>query len=187
MGLIGIIVLALVIVAALFVAGLYNGLVRKRMLVREASSGIDVQLKRRYDLIPKIVDTVTGYTQYEKSLFERVTELRSQLVSGSQSPVEKAKAESELSGALKSVFALAEAYPALKASEGFLQLQNTLAEIEDQIQMARRYYNGSVRDYNVMTQQVPSNIIASLFKFAPEKFFELEYATERKAPDIKFS
>lgn len=178
----------LVVLGGLAVAvGLvYNGLVHKRMLVKEAASGIDVQLKRRYDLIPKIVDTVRGYTQYEKSLFERVTALRSQLVSGSQSVADKAKAESELSGALKSVFALAEAYPALKASEGFTQLQNTLGEIEDQIQLSRRYYNGAVRDYNVMVAQVPSNIIASAFKFGPEKFFEIEYATERTAPDIKF-
>jgi LemA protein len=177
--------IAVVVVIGFAVAGMYNGLVRGRLLVKEASSGIDVQLKRRYDLVPKIVDTVKGYAQHEKGLLEKVTQMRSQLVNGAP-PADRGRAESELSGALKSIFALAEAYPDLKANQNFIQLQTTLAQIEDQIQMSRRYFNGAVRDYNMQCQQFPSVFVANAFGFRPEKFFELEYATERQSPDIKF-
>jgi len=181
----GVIILILLVAAVVFAVSSYNNLIRGRLLVKEAFSGIDVQLKRRYDLIPKIVDTVKGYAQHEKTLFEKVANMRAQMVSGA-SLAERAKVETELSGALKSIFALAEAYPELKANQNFIQLQSTLSEIEDQIQMSRRYYNGTVRDYNLQCQQVPSNFIANSFGFALEQFFELEYATQRQAPDVKF-
>ncbi|MDD5347852.1 MAG: LemA family protein [Candidatus Omnitrophica bacterium] len=183
MGLIFLIVI--IVIAAAAVGGVYNGLVRNRLLVKEASSGIDVQLKRRWDLIPKVVDTVKGYAQHEKSLMEKVTSMRSQMVSGA-SLADRGKAETELSATLKSIFALAEAYPDLKANRNFIQLQTTLSEIEDQIQMSRRYYNGTVRDYNMMCQQFPSGLVAGAFGFRPEPFFELEYATQRQSPDVKF-
>ncbi|MFH1247589.1 MAG: LemA family protein [Candidatus Omnitrophota bacterium] len=182
----GLVFLVVILFATgIFSVRMYNMLVRARFLVKEAYSGIDVQLKRRHDLIPKIVDTVKGYAQYEKTLLEKVTSLRSQF-SAANPLSERIKSENELAGALRSVFALSEAYPDLKANQSFLQLQSTLSEIEDQIQMSRRYYNGTVRDYNVLTGQFPSNIIASFFNFKPEGFFELEYATQRQSPDVTF-
>jgi len=153
------------------------------MLVREASSGIDVQLKRRHDLIPNIVDTVKGYSQYERKLLEDVTSLRSNVIEGSNLK-EKNKVENELSKALKSIFAVAENYPDLKANKNFLDLQKTLSEIEDQIQLARRYFNGTVRNYNILVESFPSNLLAHIFKFKSLDYFEIEYATERKVPDV---
>lgn len=164
---------------------LYNKLVACRFLVKEASSGIDIQLKRRHDLIPKIVDIVSGYAAYERSLLEKVTSMRAEFDTAGPMP-DKLKKENELSGCLKNIFALSENYPDLKANENFLQLQITISGIEDDIQLARRYYNGTVRDYNILIGQFPSNILARIFAFKSETFFELEYATERRSPDVRF-
>ncbi|MCX7926961.1 MAG: LemA family protein [Candidatus Omnitrophica bacterium] len=180
-----ILIAAFIVVFTGYAIGIYNNLVRKRQLLFEAASGIDVQLKRRWELIPKIVDTVKGYAGHEKGLLEKVTTMRAQMVSSV--PLSKrSQSETELSTTLKSIFALAEAYPELKANQNFLQLQQTLSDIEDQIQMARRYYNATVRDYNILCQQFPSVLVANILGFKPEKFFELEYATERQTPEIKF-
>ncbi|HOW42219.1 MAG TPA: LemA family protein [Candidatus Omnitrophota bacterium] len=166
-------------------AVLYNHLVRDRMLVREAWSGIDVQLKRRHDLIPNIVESVKGYMGFEQKVLEDVTRLRSQLDTVVDQN-DKARMENSLSRGLKSIFALAENYPDLKANKSFLELQNTLIAVEDELQLARRYYNGTVRNYNIMVESFPSAIVAMLFHFPPAAFFEIEYATERKTPDVKF-
>lgn len=163
----------------------YNLLIKNRMLVQEAKSGIDVQLKRRYDLIPKLVDTVQGYKEYEGSLLNNIAKIRTSLVE-SKDIKENIANENELSRSLKNIFAVAENYPDLKANQNFLQLQQTVSEIEDQIQMARRYYNGTVRDYNVSLQVVPSNLVGSMFNFKEESFFDIEYATQRNSPDVKF-
>jgi LemA protein len=169
------------------VIALYNKLVRLRNTVKSSWSDIDVQLKKRYDLVPNLVETVKGYASHERSLFEKVTEARSMAMRAS-SPVEKAKAENMLTQTLKSLFAVAEAYPDLKANTNFLQLQTQLKELEDGIEYARRYYNAVVRDYNIMIESFPSNIIASQFKFEKEEFFELEAPeVERKPVKVSFS
>jgi len=177
-----------IVVAAIAIIGvvLYNGLASLRVRADSAWADIDAQLKRRYDLIPNLVETVKGYASHEKGVFEKVTELRSQAIAA-QGPAEQAKAENMLTQALRSVFAVAENYPELRASENFGQLQGTLAEIEDKIQAARRYYTAVVRDYNTKVHVVPSNIVASLFGFKDREYFELESAEERKAPKVDFS
>ena len=170
-----------------FVIAMYNKLVRLRNTVKSSWSDIDVQLKKRYDLVPNLVETVKGYASHEKSLFEKVTEARSVAMRAS-SPADKAKAENMLTETLKSLFAVAEAYPDLKANTNFLQLQTQLKELEDSIEYARRYYNAVVRDYNIMIESFPSNIIASQFKFEKEEFFELEAPeVERKPVKVSFS
>ncbi|RMH19873.1 MAG: LemA family protein [Gemmatimonadetes bacterium] len=174
-------------IAALLVVGgaaLYNGLVRLREQADAAWADIDVQLKRRYDLIPNVVETVKGYAGHEKDTLERVVQARSAAMQA-QGPAQKSAAEGMLAGALKSLFALAEAYPDLKASGGFRDLQSTLAELEDSIQKARRYYNAVVRDYNTRIQQVPSNIIARAFNFKEREFFEIP-DEERATPRVDF-
>ncbi len=181
----GLIIILAMVAATLWAVYLYNQLVRQKNLMKEAESGIDVQLKRRHDLIPNLIETVKGYQRHEKTTLEEVVKLRTQL----QCPVpmkDRPGLESQLSRSLKTIFALAESYPDLKANQNFLDLQKNLVEIEDQIQMARRYYNGTVRDYNVAVQQFPGNIVADKFGFKPAEFFEIEYATERKTPDVKF-
>ncbi len=176
------IVLILVILGIIgFFISIYNGLIRLKILVDEAWSGIDVQLKRRYDLIPNLVETVKGYAKHEKSLFEKVTQLRSAAMNA-QGAEEKAKAENALSNSLKTVFALAENYPELKANENFMKLQDELSMIEDEIQAARRYYNGTVRDYNTKLLVFPVNIIAGMMKFTPRPFFG---ATEEEKQTVK--
>lgn len=180
-----IVIIVVGVVLAISIVGVYNRFIRYRTMMGEAFSGVDVQLKRRHDLIPNIVETVKGYAQHEKRLFEEVAALRTKLMGG-VSEKEKGELESGLSYALKSIFALAEAYPELKANQNFLDLQKNLTEIEDQIQMARRYYNGTVRNYNILTESFPSNIIAQWFNFKKADFFEIEYATERKVPEVKF-
>jgi len=162
----------------------FNLLVKYKNLLREAWSGIDVQLKRRADLIPNLVEAVKGYKQFERSTLEEVTALRSKSVSA-EDIKDKADSENAISHAFKSIFAVAEAYPDLKANKSFLDLHKNLVEIEDQLQMARRYYNGTVRDYNILTQSFPSNIVASGFRFDKAEFFEIEYATERQVPEVK--
>ncbi len=178
-----IIIIIIVLIAGWFVY-IYNRFVSQRNIVREAWSGIDVQLKRRYDLIPNLVDAVKGYSQYERELLQDITSLRAKSMQ-LNSPGEKAKPESALSGRLKSLLAVAENYPDLKANQSFLNLQQQLTEAEDQIQYARRYYNGAVRDYNTRVESFPSNIIASLFNFKQEEFFEITFATERQTPEVR--
>jgi len=162
----------------------YNLFIRDRNLIKEAWSGIDVQLKRRYNLIPNLVETVKGYTLHERKLFEDITEKRSKSMSISDKH-EKAAAETDISGMLKNIFAVVENYPDLKANENFLDLQKQLTDIEDQLQYARRYFNGSVRRYNIRIESFPGNIIAAVFDFKQEEFFEITLAYERKVPEVK--
>jgi LemA protein len=177
----------LVIIGAvlLFVIAMYNGLVRLRVQCDNAWSDIDVQLKRRYDLIPNLVETVKGYAGHEKGTLEAVVQARNSAMSA-QGPAAKADAENMLTGALRQVFALAEAYPQLRAVESFTQLQNTLTTLEDTIQNARRYYNAVVRDLNTKIQVFPSNIIAGMFNFKPREFFEVGAPAERDVPKVSF-
>lgn len=174
---------AVVSLAAIFV---YNKLVRLRNTVRSAWSDIDVQLKKRYDLVPNLVEAVRGYAGHEQSLFSKVTEARAQAIHAA-GPVETAKAENLLRDSLKSLFAVAEAYPDLKANQNFLQLQAQLQEIEDNIESARRYYNAATRDFNTAIEQFPSNLIAAQFTFEKSDFFELASPElERKPVKIAF-
>lgn len=181
---IGVIVLALVV----FVIAIYNSLVTLRVRVEEAWSDITVQLKRRADLIPNLIETVKGYAAHEKSVFERVTEARSAVVNAtSQGPEATAKAENMFEGALKSLFAVAEAYPDLKANQNFMQLQQELVDTEDKIQASRRFYNGGVRDLNTKIETFPSNIIAGMFNFVKKEFFEVEDMASVENPvEVKF-
>jgi LemA protein len=181
-------VVALVIIAVLVVAlvAIYNGLVTARVRVDEAWSDINVQLKRRYDLIPNLVESVKGYAKHEKDVFEEVTAARTAAMSAT-GIADKAKSETQLAGALKSLFAVAEAYPDLKANQNFLQLQGELVDAEDKIQAARRFYNGSVRDYNQRLLVFPSNLIAGMLGFTQRDFFEVENQAEVEKPvAVKF-
>ena len=168
----------LVLVTAVWI---YNRLVRNRNLVNEAWAGIDVQLQKRAELVPNLVATVKGYTRHESSVLEDVAQIRA----ASQAVDDRARAESVLSRSLGRLFALAEDYPDLKASEGFQQLHASLVEIEDHLQYARRYYNGAVRNNNNMVESFPSNIIAGIFRFTEAEFFEIELASQRVAPDVE--
>jgi len=178
-------ILGIVILIALWGVFIYNRLVRNRTRAEEAWSGIDVQLKRRRNLIPNLLETVKGYAKHEKSALEEVTRLRTG-AENAKTVAEKAQAEGALSGALANVFAVAEAYPDLKASENFQQLQASLQEIEDQIQLSRRYYNGAVRDLNVMVDSFPSNIVANMFNFVKKEFFEMTDEAGKAVPKIEF-
>ena len=181
-------ILALVVIVVLlviFVIGMYNSLVRLRVQCDNAWSDIDVQLKRRYDLIPNLVETVKGYAGHEKGTLEGVVAARNQAMN-TQGPAAKADAENVLTSALRQVFALAEAYPQLRAVESFTQLQNTLNQVEDSIQNARRYYNAVVRDLNTKIVQFPSSIIAGMFNITPRQFFEVSAPAEREAPKVSF-
>jgi LemA protein len=177
--------LIILIVLAVGAIVMYNSLVKLRVRAEGAWADVDVQLKRRYDLIPNIVETVKGYAGHERETLEAVVEARNRAMSAS-GPVEKAQAEGILTGALKSLFALSEAYPQLRAVESFTQLQGTLNEIETAIQNARRYYNAVVRDYNTKVDQFPSNLVANAFRFQKEEFFELVEEAEREAPKVSF-
>ena len=172
---------ALIIVWIVFT---YNLFVRDKNLIKEAWSGIDVQLKRRHNLIPNLVASVKGYSQHEKNLLEEITRKRSEAVKVNNIK-DIAPAESDLSGMLKNLFIAVENYPDLKASENFLDLQNQLVEIEDQLQYARRYYNGAVRNYNIRVESFPSNFIAGIFNYKQDAFFAISLATERKTPEVK--
>ena len=176
------IVIALVVVVVVF--GIYNALVKLKVQADAAWSDIDVQLKRRYDLIPNIVETVKGYASHERATLEAVIEARNRAMSA-QGPAEKGNAEGELTTTLRSLFALAESYPQLRAAENFSQLQGTLADVEDAIQNARRYYNAVVRDLNTKILQFPSNIVARAFNFHEREFFEMP-ETERSVPRVSF-
>lgn len=166
----------------------YNMLVRNRQLVEEGWSGIDVQLKRRTDLIPNMLETVKGYMAHERETLQAVTDARA-AVQGAQnaSPAERGQAEGILSGALGRLFAVAEAYPDLKANTNFLEFQSALQTVEDEIQMARRYYNGAVRNLNIAVYSFPSNVVAGAFGFKKAEYFELDNETERAVPEVKFS
>jgi LemA protein len=181
-----IIVLVVLAVIALAVIGIYNGLVRLNVQATNAWSDIDVQLKRRTDLIPNVVETVKGYASHEQKTLESVINARNRAVSAQTAgPAERGQAEGALTTALRGLFALAESYPQLRAVESFTQLQATLAQIEDAVQNARRYYNAVVRDLNTKVQQFPSNIVAGLFGFANREFFEIPDA-DREVPKVKF-
>jgi len=179
-------ILLVVIAAVLFaIVGIYNGLVRLRVQSDNAWADIDVQLKRRHDLIPNLVETVKGYAGHERQTLENVVNARNRAMSA-QGPAAKGEAEGMLAGALRQLFALAEAYPQLRAVESFTQLQGTLAQIEDTLQNARRYYNAVVRDLNTRIAQFPSNIIAGMFNFKPREFFEITAPAEREVPKVSF-
>lgn len=177
---------SVLILLIIWIIVIYNSFIKEKNLIREAWSGIDVQLKRRYNLIPNLVETVKSYSAHEKNLFESIAKLRSEAIKLNDID-EKAKTESELSGVLKNLFAVVEGYPDLKASQNFLELQKQLSEIEEQIQYARRYYNGTVRNYNIRVESIPSNIIASVFGFKQEQFFEITLATEKDTPEVKLA
>jgi len=181
-----IVLVVVLAVVAFAVIGIYNGLVRLNVQAANAWSDIDVQLKRRHDLIPNVVETVKGYASHERSTLEAVVNARNRAVSvESAGPAERGQAEGALTTALRGLFALAESYPQLRAAENFAQLQNTLAQIEDAVQNARRYYNAVVRDLNTRVQQFPSNLIAGMFGFRNREFFEVPDA-ERETPKVKF-
>ena len=181
-----IIIIVLVVIVALVLMSLYNGLVRSRNRVNEAWSGIDVQLKRRHDLIPNLVEAVKGYAAHEKGVFEAVTQARAAAM-GAQTPAASAKAEGVLGATLGRLFAVAEAYPELKASENFQQLQAELTNTEDQISSSRRIYNSAVNEYNTKVQTVPGTFIAGPFGFTKREFFELDSETDREVPKVSFS
>jgi LemA protein len=178
------IILAIAVLILGFVIGMYNSLVQLRVRADSAWSDIEVQLKRRHDLIPNLVETVKGYAAHEKGTFENIAKFRSQAMQAS-TPADKAAAENQLTGALKSLFAVAENYPELKASEEFTQLQNSLSQTEDAIQNSRRYYNAVVRDFNTKIQSFPTNILAGMFGFQPRQFFETT-ETDREPVAVKF-
>lgn len=185
--------IAILIILGLFLlvvfagVAIYNKLIRLRNTVKSSWSDIDVQLKKRYDLVPNLVETVKGYASHERTVFEKVTQARSMAMQAT-APGEKAKAENMLRDTLKSLFAVAEAYPELKANANFMQLQSQLKELEDNIEYARRYYNAVVRDFNILIESFPSNVIASMFTFKQAEFFELEApAEERKPVKVGFS
>jgi LemA protein len=180
------IIIALIAIVAFAAVGIYNSLVKLRNTSEQAWSDVDVQLKRRYDLIPNLVETVKGYASHEKETFEKVVQARNQAM-GASSPGEKAQAENFLQSTLKSLFALSEAYPDLKANQNFLDLQDELSNIEEQIQLARRYYNAVVRDLNTKIESVPSNIIASQFNFEKKEYFELDSEEQRATPKVDFN
>ena len=177
-----------VVVIIVWAIGMYNTLVKMRNRVKEAWSDIDVQLKRRYNLIPNLVETVKGYAKHEDKVFIDVTEARTKAMAAEKSgnAKESAQAENMLAGTLKTLFAVAENYPELKANENFLELQRELSDTEDKIQASRRFYNGNVRDYNTKQEQFPTNMVASMFGFKVAEFFEIEDEAEKKNPEVKF-
>lgn len=181
------IVLGVAVVLVLWVVVSYNRFVTLVQRAKEAWADIDVQLKRRYDLIPNLVEAVKGYAAHEKTVFEKVTQARSAAMNAGGGLEERGKAENMLSGALKSLFAVAEAYPDLKANQNFLSLQTELSDTENKIQAARRFYNGNVRDLNTSIQSFPGNVIAGYFHFEPREFFELGDADAAAKEPVKVS
>ena len=178
-------ILAIATVIILYIIGLFNSLIRLKNRFKEAWADIDVQLKRRYDLIPNLIETVKGYMSHESEVFQKVTEARTKAISatGAES---KAQAENMLSGALKTLFAVSENYPQLRASENFLKLQEELSDTENKIQAARRFYNNNVMDFNTRQEIFPSNLIALIFGFSKAEFFELKEESQREAPKVNF-
>jgi len=185
---IGLVLLAILAVVMIWAVVLYNGLIRLKNRVEEAWSDIDVQLKRRYDLIPNLINTVKGYATHESETFQRVTEARTAAMQTQEvgSAKDQAQAENMLSSALKSIFAVSENYPDLKANENFLELQRELSDTENKIQASRRFYNGNVRDFNTKVEVFPNNIIAGAMKFTKREFFEVEDSKERENIDVQF-
>lgn len=180
------IILAILALIVLWLIGTYNSFVRHSNRCKEAWADIDVQLKRRYDLIPNLVETVKGYAAHETSAFENVTKARAAAMDAS-SLADKGQAENMLTGALKSLFAVSEAYPDLKANQNFMELQRELSDTENKIQSARRFYNGNARDLKIKIESFPSNLIAGMFHFKPEEFFDLDEASaEREPVKVKF-
>lgn len=185
---IGWIILGLVVAAAVYAIAIYNGLVQNRQMVEEGWSGIDVQLKRRTDLIPNLLETVKGYMSHERETLEAVTNARAAATSvANGTPEQRAAAEGQLSSALGKLIAVAEAYPDLKANTTFLEFQAALQSVEDEIQMSRRYYNGATRNLNVMVESFPSNLVANGFGFKKAEYFELENEADRAVPTVKFN
>jgi LemA protein len=180
------IVIGLIILIGLIYILIRNSMIGSRNRVDEAWSGIDVQLKRRHDLIPNLVETVKGYAEHERGTFEKVTEARAEAMKA-QGPVESAKAEGRLNAVLGDLRAVAENYPQLRATENFQQLSRNLSEIEDEIQASRRIYNSNVQAYNTKIQVFPNSLIANSGGFTPREFFEIEDASERTAPQVSFS
>lgn len=180
-----IVIAAVVVLAIIITISMYNNLVKLRVQCDNAWSDIDVQLKRRYDLIPNLVETVKGYAAHERGTLEGVVAARNRAMT-TEGPAAKAEAEGMLTQALRQVFALAEAYPQLRAVESFNQLQMTLNQLEDTIQNARRYYNAVVRDLNTAIAQFPTNILANTFNFKPREFFEISAPAEREVPKVTF-
>ena len=184
---IGWIILVVVILVVGYGVVAYNGLVRTRQVTQEGWSGIDVQLKRRADLIPNLLESVKGYMAHERETLEAVTQARANAVAaGNGTPEQRAQAEGALSQALGKFFAVAEAYPDLKASQNFLQFQAALQSTEDELQLARRYYNGTARDLNTAVESFPSSILAGIFHFAKVQFFEIDNPADRAVPTVKF-
>ena len=181
------IILGLIVLIALYAIFVYNGLVRARQMAEEAWSGIDVQLKRRADLIPNLIETVKGYATHEKTTLEEVVALRNKAQAVPAGDVAgRAQAEGLLGAALGRVIALAEAYPDLKANANFAELQSSLETMESEIQMARRYYNGAARDLNVKVESFPSNLVAGQFGFSKREYFEIANEADRAVPSVKF-
>ena len=180
-----IVILVILVALGLWVVMIYNGLIKLKVRTNEAWSDIDVQLKRRYDLIPNLINTVKGYATHEKELFEKVTQARANAMNA-QNPEEKGQAENMLTGALKSLFAVSEAYPDLKANENFLELQRELSDTENKIQASRRFYNGNVRDLNTKIQVFPDSIVANMLKIGRREFFEIEEEKEKETPKVEF-
>lgn len=179
------IVIGIIVLIVLWMIGVFNSLIRLRHRTNEAWSDIDVQLKRRYNLIPNLVEAVKGYAKHERGVFEKVTEARSKAM-GAKGVEEKGKAENMLSNTLKTLFAVAENYPDLKANANFLELQRELSDTENKVQAARRFYNGNVRDLNIRVDHFPSRIVAGMFSFKRRDFFEIEEAAEKEVPKVKF-
>ena len=186
---ISIVLIAIVVILALFLITTYNRLVTLRQRVKEAWSDIDIQFKRRHDLIPNLVETVKGYAAHESGTFQAVTQARANAVAAgaSGSPQQMAQAENVLTGTLRSLFAVAEAYPQLQAVQEFKDLSENLTATEDKIAFARRFYNGNVRDYNTALQTFPTNILAGMFAFKAEQYFELADQADRDVPQVKFN
>lgn len=179
-------IIVLIVLVLGYVMAVYNGLIMSRNRTQEAWSDIDVQLKRRYDLIPNLVETVKGYATHESGTFEKVVQARN-MAMAAQGVKEKAQAENALAGTLKTLFAVAEAYPELKASQNFMELQGELRDTEDKIQAARRFYNGNALDLKTKIETFPSNIFANMFGFKPMDFFELNDAAQKEAPKVNFN
>jgi len=181
-----IVILVIVVGLGLFVVSVYNGLVRARNEVKNAWSSIDVQLKRRHDLIPNLIETVKGYAAHERGTLDAVVKARQQAVSFTGSVEERGKVENVLTQSLRTLFAVAEAYPDLKANQNFLKLQEELSGTENKIGFARQYYNDATMRYKNRIEMFPSNVIAGMFNFQPEPFFQLEEAGEKTVPQVKF-
>ncbi|NQV00672.1 MAG: LemA family protein [Parcubacteria group bacterium] len=185
MGIVGWIIIGVIAIVVFWLIAVYNGLIRLRNRTDEAWSDIDVQLKRRYNLIPNLVQTVKGYAKHERELFENVTKARTAAI-GAQTMEEHGKAENMLTGALKSLFAVAENYPDLKANQNFLELQRELSDTENKIQAARRFFNGNVRDFNIKIETFPNNLAAGMLDFKKRDFFEVQEEAAREPVKVEF-